>query len=173
VSRWRAGFTLLELLLVMAIILVAAALSIPAIDAIMADGRVKAARDVVRGRWADIRGRAMQEGRPYKFSVIYQTGKFRIEPEDQSVTSSTDDAALIVEDELPGNVLFAKDAGTVGAAGGGAGGYEPVAVYLPNGTARDDVQMLFGREGNQPLGLQLRALTGAVTMLDKLQDVRP
>ena len=65
----------------MAVILVAAAISIPAIDAMMSDGRLKGARDMVQARWADIRGRAMQEGRPYKFSVMYGTGKFKIEPE--------------------------------------------------------------------------------------------
>lgn len=173
-TRARTGFTLLELVLVMLIILIASALAVPAIDALMADGRVKAARDMVRARWADIRGRAMQEGRPYKFSIMDQTGKFKIEPEDITAASDTDDPPLIFEGELPPEVLFSKDQSGVGAGGGGASGapasasdYETLVVYLADGTARDDVQVMFGKAGVKPLGLKLRALTGAVTMIDQ------
>jgi prepilin-type N-terminal cleavage/methylation domain-containing protein len=161
----RAGFTLFELMLVMMLILIAAALSIPAIDAMMADGRVKAARDMVRARWADIRGRAMKEGRPYKFLVISNTGKFKIEPEDPNAPSDTDEDPLVLEGELPETVLFHLDAG--GAAPTAGSDYQALAVYLADGTARDDVQIMFGTaDVPGKIGLQLRALTGAVTAID-------
>jgi prepilin-type N-terminal cleavage/methylation domain-containing protein len=178
VARQPAGFTLLELMLVMAVLLVAAAITVPVIDSMMTTGNVKAARDMVRARWADIRGRAMKEGRPWKFSVIYQTGQFKIEPEDPNEPSdSSDDLATGSSDrtgegELPPKVLFAKDQGSVGVSGGG-GNYETLVVYLADGTARDDVQVLFGTAGSQPIGLQLRALTGAVSMVDPPQGNRP
>jgi prepilin-type N-terminal cleavage/methylation domain-containing protein len=163
--RPRAGFTLLELMLVMMIILVAAAISIPAIDAMMSDGRVKAARDMVRARWADIRGRAMKEGRPYQFSIISGTGKFKIEPEDPNAPSDTDESPLILEGELPEHVLFNLDAGGAGPSAGSD--YQALAVYLADGTARDDVRIMFGKaDGPASIGLQVRALTGAVTMID-------
>ena len=71
-------------LVMMIIITVAAVRHGPVIHAMMGDGRVKAAMGHgARKRWADIRGLAMvKEGTPYKFSVINNTGKFRIEPED-------------------------------------------------------------------------------------------
>jgi len=171
VARHPSGFTLFELVVVLAIVLVAAALAIPAIDAMMADSRVKAARDMVRGRWADIRGRAIKEGRPYKFSTVDSTGKFKIEPENPS---DVDDDALVFEGELPPQIIFTKDSSGVGQAAGGDGGdYQTLAVYLPNGTARADVQVLFGKEGGRPIGLNLRALTGAVTAIDQPQDTKP
>jgi prepilin-type N-terminal cleavage/methylation domain-containing protein len=161
----RDGFTLFELMLVMMLILIAAALSIPAIDAMMADGRVKAARDMVRARWADIRGRAMKEGRPYQFSIISGTAKFKIEPEDPNAPSDTDEAPLILEGELPEHVLFNLDAGGTGSSAGSD--YQTLAVYLADGTARDDVQIMFGRaDAPGSIGLHLRALTGAVTAID-------
>jgi prepilin-type N-terminal cleavage/methylation domain-containing protein len=163
----RGGFTLFELMLVMMIALVALAISIPAIDAMMDDGNVKAARDVVRARLADARGRAMQEGRPYKFSVNYQTNKFRVEPEDPNTVSDTGDAALVVEDELPSKIPFARSANSPASTGGGSDGYEVEVVYLPNGTARDDWEVQIGT-----LGLRVRGLTGAVTTFDKLQDMQ-
>jgi prepilin-type N-terminal cleavage/methylation domain-containing protein len=169
VVRSHSGFTLFELMLVMAVILVASAITVPAIESMMADGRLKAARDIVQARWADAQGRAMKEGRPYKFSVIYQSGKFKVEPEDPDAASDADDVTaatgFTVEGELPTGILFAKDNGSVGKAGGGTD-YEPLAVFLEDGTARDDVRVMFGKEGNQPLGLQVRALTGAVSMVE-------
>jgi len=173
-SRSHAGFTLFELVLVMLIIVIAAALTVPAIEGMMNDGRLKAARDMVRARWADIRGRAMKEGRPYKFSVTYQTGKFKIEPEDGNTPSDTDDAPMIFEGELPPLVLFSKDqSNSSGTGSSGGTGYETLAVYQADGTARDDVQVMFGKEGSKPIGLHLRALTGAVTMIDQPQDSNP
>lgn len=164
----RAGFTLFELMLVMMIILIVAAITIPAIDAMMADGRVKAARDMVRARWADARGRAMREGRPYKFSIIANTGKFKIEPEDPNAPSDTEDAAYVLEGELPENVMIDTSiSGPAGARPAGGSDYQTVAVYLPDGTARDDVQVwIRSKDESQSIGLQLRALTGAVTMVD-------
>lgn len=174
--RIRSGFTLLELMLVMVILVIAASLSLPAMEAMMADGRLKAARDMVRARWADIRGLAMREGRPYKFSIIQQTGKFRIEPEDVSAPSDTDDPPMILEDELPQPIVFVSQttggqSSTINAGAGSSGGYECLVVYLADGSARDDVQMLFGKEGTRPIGLQLRSYTGAVTMIDKAEDI--
>lgn len=160
-SARRTGFTLLELMLVMMLILIAAALTVPVIETMLSDGRVKAARDMVRARWADARGRAMREGRPYKFSTIAGTGKFKVEPEDPNAPSDTEDPPFILEGDLPEEIVFNSAQG-----GNATGDYQTVAVYLPDGTARDDVQIMFGKAGAQSLGLHLRALTGAVTMVD-------
>jgi hypothetical protein len=146
---------------------------LPAMEAMMADGRLKAARDMVRARWADIRGLAMREGRPYKFSIIEQTGKFRIEPEDINAPSDTDDPAMILEGELPPQILFNNQSGGSTSGGVSSGGYECLVVYLADGTARDDVQIMFGKEGTRPIGLQLRSLTGEVSLIDLPEDASP
>src|SRR5262245_53713003 len=114
-------------MLVLTVILIAAALSVPFIDAMMTDGRLKASRDLVRARWADIRGRAMKEGRPYKFSTIAGTGKFKIEPEDNSPADDSEEPPLIIAGELEDKVLFAN-------AGSNEAGsdYQTVVVYLPD-----------------------------------------
>jgi len=165
----QAGFTLFELMLVMVIILIASALTIPVIDTMMTDGRVKAARDEVRARWADIRGRAMQEGRAYTFGIQDNTGKYKIQPEDMNDPSDTDDPPLTREGELPKDVVFSLGQSTIGSNGGSTASstdYQTIVVYLPDGTARDDVELMFGKSGLQLLGLQLRAITGTVTMID-------
>lgn len=158
----RAGYTLFEVMLVMAVLIVAAAISVPVIDAMLAGPRITAARDMIQGRWADMRGRAMQEGRPYRFSVIHNTGKFKIEPDmanDGGVASP-----MIFEGELPEGILFCKSEDALSADAGAPGaGYETILVYLPDGTARDDVSLCFGLLKERATTLNLRALTGAVT----------
>src|SRR4051794_11573982 len=76
----RHGFTLLELLLVMALIVVLGAMAFPPIEAMYADARLVAAADQIRARWADARNQAIDEGRAYRFA-IQPDGHFRIAPD--------------------------------------------------------------------------------------------
>ncbi len=172
VAKSRPGYTLMELLLVMAIIIVTGALSVPAWESMMSDTRVKAARDIVQARLADIRGQAMKEGRPYILAVMNKTGKFKVGPEDENMNSEADEGEqpLRIEGELPETVLFSLDNSSVSNSASGSGGYQTIAVFLPDGTARDDVSVMFGKEGGHSIGVQVRALTGAVTMVDDSKD---
>jgi len=62
--------------------------------------------------------------------------------------------------------LSASDlAGASGAPSGG-GTWEDGIVYLPDGSARDDASVFFGKAGLAPLELRVRGLTGAVRLLD-------
>jgi prepilin-type N-terminal cleavage/methylation domain-containing protein len=173
----RPGYTLIELALVLAVLVIVAALTFPLIEPMLSENNVTAAQDVVRARWAETRGRALEEGRAYRFAVTENTGKFRIAPDDDlywsgNMTDGTgaDDKPLILEGELPEGVLFTTSAsafhGATGAPAPGADWGLAVAVFLPNGQARDDAQIYFGKAGQRVLGLQLRSLTGAVTTVD-------
>jgi prepilin-type N-terminal cleavage/methylation domain-containing protein len=167
----RSGFTLLELMLVMMIILITASLAAPAIEGMLSDTRVKAARDLVRARWADTRGQAMKEGRPYVFAVIDGTGKFTVEPEDDKAPSNSDDKPLKIQDELPQGVVFSVGKSNLGSSSSSSSsGYQHVAVFLADGTARDDVSLMFGKENGASLGLKVRALTGSVMLIDSDKD---
>jgi prepilin-type N-terminal cleavage/methylation domain-containing protein len=171
----RGGFTILELMLVMAIIVIAFALAFPSFEAMLASSREFAARDMVRGHWAEMRAKALEENRPYRFAVTENTSKFRIAPDDDTYWSGNstgegaDDKPLIIEGELPDGVLFTTSAeafaGEAAPAPGALWGLT-VAVYLGEGIARDDAEIYFGRAGQRPLGLRLRALTGAVSSID-------
>jgi prepilin-type N-terminal cleavage/methylation domain-containing protein len=173
----RSGYTLIELALVLAVLVIVAALTFPLIEPMLSENNVTASRDMVRARWADARGRALEEGRPYRFAVTEGTGKFRIAPDDDMYWSGSntgvggaDDKPLILEGELPEGVLFTTSAsafsGATAAPAPGSDWGLAVAVFLPNGAARDDAQIFFGKAGQRVLGLQLRGLTGSVTELE-------
>jgi len=188
VPRARSAFTLLELVLVMAILAIMAALAIPSIDAMMAQNRLNAAVDQVRWAWSTARARALEEGLSYRFSIHPGENSYRIAPDNEAFAGNgtgTSPAAdevstppLVLEEKLPSGVRFSlvddAIAGDPSADGSGDGSTAPtpgntdsngwfgVAVFLPDGTCRQDVNLLFQGSGAVSRILSLRALTGVV-----------
>jgi hypothetical protein len=172
----RGGYTLFELVLVLALLVVAAALAFPLIEPMISENHVTASRDMVRARWAEMRGRAMAEGRAYRFAVTENTGRFRVAPDEEAYWSGRadgqdeDERPLILEGELPEGVIFTTSESAFGglteAPAPGAEWGLVVAVYLSEGWAQDDAEVYFGKAGQRVLGLRLRALTGAVSAIE-------
>lgn len=169
----RTGYTLLEVILVLAIVVLLASLSFPSLESMYGDVKLNAAADQIRSRWADARTQAIEEGRPYRFAV--QTdGKFRIAPDttefwgggstgDNATPNETDAPPLDVEESLPKGVKFSDSGLNNAGDAGDSGGWITVVRFQPDGTASTDVEIVFESEGSRPLQLKLRGLTGAVT----------
>jgi prepilin-type N-terminal cleavage/methylation domain-containing protein len=176
----RNGFTLFELMLVMAIIIIVGAIASPLLfQSMYEDAKVMAAADMVRARWADCRTHAIDEGRPYCFWVIPNTGKFKIEPYNPDTQSNTPGDPMAasgsadspdgycIEDRLPAGIRFGTADTPVNIDGDepDGGTYVPVAIFQFDGTAQDDVEITFGGKGTGTIKLQLRALTGTATTI--------
>jgi prepilin-type N-terminal cleavage/methylation domain-containing protein len=172
----RRGYTLFELILVLALLVLVAGLALPSINSMYADSRLLAGVDQVRAQWALMRARATTEGRPYRFAVAVNSGAFRVAPDSPEFWAGGDpppgpegsDQPLIVQDELPKGIRFdfgdAPDAAAGQSPSASApADWTPVAVFLPDGTARDDKEITFRSANCTPLLLRLRALTGGVT----------
>ena len=174
----RTGYTLFEMTIVLALLILLAGLAAPSIEGMYADYRLQAAVDDVRGRWASLRVHAISEGRPYRFAV--NGADFRVAPDaaefwegggDASVSTQSDPPPLVAQDSLPRGVRFAgvnagdlsSPDGLAPAAGPNAGGWSTVAVFLPDGTAQQDVEIRFQSPESGPISLRLRALTGGMT----------
>ena len=165
----RAGYTLMEMLVVLTIIVIAAAIAVPVIRSMLTDGRVAAAGDQVRAQLAETRARAMDEGRPWRLAYIPGTGVYQLAPEESSEWGQTaqDPNEMIdfVRDVLPQDVVFAASEQDIAGRqepGPAGGTWETIAVYLPAGNARDDTITFFGQMGILPMYARVRALTGAV-----------
>jgi hypothetical protein len=138
-------------------------------DSLINPNQVSAAVDAVRGQWSDARGRAMEEGRPYRFSVQDGSSHFRLEPDDANAIGAT--AGLVREGDISDPCIFGQSDGDI--AGGdpngtssqtaASGSWRAVAVFLPDGTARADAALIFGRPGLPTVTLNLRALTGSIS----------
>jgi prepilin-type N-terminal cleavage/methylation domain-containing protein len=171
----RRGFTLLEVILVMTVIVLLAAMALPSIETMYGDVKVTAAADQIRGRWADARTKAIEEGRPYRFST-QPDGKFRIAPDaadfwaggsgtpsDSVAANDSDTPPLVLEDALPKGITFADESNSGGDNSDG-GPWTTVLKFLPDGTASADKTITLQVDGCRPVQLKVRALTGAVTV---------
>jgi hypothetical protein len=172
----RSGYTMFEIVLVMGILVLIGAVCVPLMKPMLASNDVQAATDLVRSRWTEMRTRAMTEGRAYRFAIQENTGKFRIAPDDSqfwgdggSSSSGSDQPAWVIEETLPGQVVF-MNGGSAGqdggSAGGGSGGWSLSFTILPDGSARQNVQVAFGQGGAPSLILKLHGKTGAVVAED-------
>ncbi len=167
----RDGYTLMELIVVIAILLVVTAMAIPAFLNWLADARAAAAADMVRARMTDARARAMADGKPWRLAYLANTGFLQLAPEESTewdnVQTSNLRQAELIREELPKGILLVsgpdelvgkRDAGSAGNT------WETIAIYLPNGSARDDSTTYFGKVGVMPARARLRALTGSVAI---------
>jgi Tfp pilus assembly protein FimT len=162
VRKARKAYTLLEITLVIAVVAGVAAASYPIFRNMYADTKVKAAADGVRAGMASARARAMEEGRPYRFAVTGQKGNYRIAPDSPDFWEGSGDSAdkgnsLVINESLPDGISFTTQEGS-------AGDWSNAATFMPDGTARDDVEVVFRSEGCKPLALRLRGVTGTVTV---------
>jgi prepilin-type N-terminal cleavage/methylation domain-containing protein len=181
--RRRRAFTLLEMTLVMALIVILASLSYPAIGAMYAETRLQAGSDAVRAAWAEAQGHAVEEGRAYRFAIVPGKGNYRVAP-DASEFWSGDGAAYdpenpsyILEDSLPKGMMFPDSGGRpmdvlvddysdtpADKEKVGTGQWVTYATFLPDGTSVEDVDLPLEYTGCRPLTLHLRSLTGTVTV---------
>ena len=174
----RRGYTLLELVLVGALMVVIAALSYPSIEGMYTYYKVQAATDMVRAAWANARVHAMEEGRAYRFSVIPGKGNFRVAPDSAEFWSGStpeydpNNPFLVIEEALPSKVRFAfQGNGSEGPSGDNEepgkvdpGQYVIVAIFNPDGTSQDDVDITFHYGSSKGITLSLRSITGTGTV---------
>ena len=89
--RQRPGFTLMEILLVVALLVAISAIALPALEGPMENHRLRVSGDIVRVEWSHARIKAMETGRTYVFKYQPELQNFKIEPwhlEDDYLESS-------------------------------------------------------------------------------------
>jgi prepilin-type N-terminal cleavage/methylation domain-containing protein len=174
--RRRSGYTLFEVVLVMAVVVIISAIAYPSLKSMYGPYKLNGAIDTVRAAWANARARAIEEGRPYRFSVEPGGSHFRVAPDRSdywggSVPSNDPQGkALVYEEALPAGVRFSLNENPSPASDPdekekpASGNWSTGAVFLPDGTARDDLKITFQVRGTQAKVILLRGLTGNVSV---------
>jgi prepilin-type N-terminal cleavage/methylation domain-containing protein len=161
----RPAFTLVELLAVIAILALLAAVLLPSIAAFRGDTRHRAAADAIRGELAAARARAMEEGRQYRVAISQDGKRLRRAPDSAEFAQAAaadgpSGAAAAVEYEfehVTAEVVAEQDV-PVGAAEG----WVTIASVQPDGTCREDTVLVAITEPNNgSLHLRVRGLTGS------------
>ena len=165
----RDGFTLLEMLLVMALITLLLAMVLPAVETIYLGTKLQGAADHLRARIAECRARAIEEGRSYQLAIAVDTPGYRLAPDtathwDGGTPDAQEDNAvppLVIEDQLPNGIVFR-------AGGPGQrvtqGNWTRLLTFLPDGTCEEDCSIRLELDGAEPLEVNVRGLSGAVTV---------
>src|SRR2546423_5988455 len=68
-STRRRGYSILELLVVMAALIILGAFALPTLFGMRGDTRSKAAADMLKARMNEARSKAMEDGTPYRLAV--------------------------------------------------------------------------------------------------------
>ncbi len=76
----RRGFSLLEVMLVLGLLVIVAALAYPSVTGPLDNNRLRHSADQIRATWARARTKAMESGRTYVFRCQPTTGSYEIEP---------------------------------------------------------------------------------------------
>ncbi|MFQ3591952.1 MAG: prepilin-type N-terminal cleavage/methylation domain-containing protein [Gemmataceae bacterium] len=179
----RSAFTLLELMIVLVIFVLAAGIVVISMRSAQGPYRLSAATDAVRGAWATARSRAIEEGRPYRFAVEPGGRHFRVAPDVESYWAGGNGNGAVDDPDGPGTVLVNRlppgvrflingqpgqlppmEEPVAAAQAPPSGQWDAVCVFLPDGTSRQDVRIVFQVVGAAPMELLLRGLTGTSTV---------
>lgn len=162
----RRGFTMFELIVVMALLLLLAAVILPSVGAFRGDTRQRAGADSIRGELAVARSRAMEEGRPYRVAISQDGKRIRRGPDTQdfaevSAFGHPDSSASIVDFAFE-YVTAEVIAEQTDMAPESVGGWITIATLQPDGTCREDsVLVLIKEENNGQIRVRVRGLTGS------------
>jgi prepilin-type N-terminal cleavage/methylation domain-containing protein len=156
----RQGFTLMEVMITVAIMAIVAAVSFPVGRSMWLGVRRDSAGDSVRSSWAEGQSHAMNESRPYRFSYIPGTGNYRLAPDSDEYwtgggspppSNDSEDTTVVLAGRLPKGVFFqtngspavpvSEDDGPDNPSSDASadtvnvGSYQKLIVFLPDGTA--------------------------------------
>jgi len=179
------GVTLLELLLVLAVLAAAAALAWPALQRPLADQRLRKAADLIRAQWVTARVEAMESGETILFRCTPGGNRYSLQlaalalADPQAADAQTALAGpaqgetLAADDFNPQTGLLPEGVSFVGAEQivlAGQSGLQPGAsqactdlLFQPDGTTTDSRLVLCNQDGST-IELTLRGLTGVVTV---------
>jgi prepilin-type N-terminal cleavage/methylation domain-containing protein len=191
----KRGFTLLEVLMVIALLSIIAAFAWPALQKPFANRRLHLAADTVRTEWCQARVQAMRSGHTYAFQFMVGGDHFRLGPQDDASSTTSNgngasadggdqpgksgDDAPPVHDEgtLPEGIKFMTDESAESdqtaspfdqasdSPTGTGDGWSDAILFFPDGTT-SNARLLLSRDGGSVIRLLLRGITGTVTVSD-------
>jgi prepilin-type N-terminal cleavage/methylation domain-containing protein len=171
VANARHGFTLVEIMLVLVLLVVIASLTMPIFEGGFASVRLKRSTDQVLAAWSEARAQAIDSGQMYQFRFQPETGVYRTErwyPEDV-LPAVQETAEMPVDVALPDQIVFVEGdveefdpiAGEIvmPMGQGGMDGWSSPILFFPDGST-STASVLLRNDRQVFQRATLRALTG-------------
>ena len=189
--RPSRGMTLLELLLVLAVCVAAAAMVLPALRGPLENQRLRKAGDTVRAEWNRTRVLAMKTGRIQIFQCEFGTNRYVVqtwvaETDDQQSTNDSVSGfgtaksgsafnPIQQEKEIAEGILFqtgqaaedSRGSSIVSQFGAANTQQSPPILFYPDGTT-STAKVVLANDRNSYLVVSLRGLTGVAQVSDLL-----
>lgn len=189
----RHGLSLLELLIVLGLLVIVAAMAAPALERPLAAQKLRKAAELVQSQWDKARVRAMQTGQILVFQYQPTTGRYRVQPwttEESLVESSAtvdptnpnaSSGAVGVLAELPEGVEFLtsftqsdtrslsveEELSRMSQSASLENSWSAPVLFYPDGTATSAEVTLANQTGSY-VSIRLRGLTGVARVGDVL-----
>ena len=185
-KRTTSGFTLLELIIVLAVMIAVAAMSLPMLQRSFSGQKLDKGGDLVRAHMGRARVKAIRNGEIYAFYYQVEGPAFRVGPFNEETIESLKNVPLdedlrssnfdFGDDLLPRDVRFtmaltnpdARAAAAMVSANFRPGDMRPILFY-PDGTSQAAKVTLQNKE-NDAIQVTLRGLTGTTTVKKILDD---
>jgi prepilin-type N-terminal cleavage/methylation domain-containing protein len=172
------GLTLVEVLLVLALLVVISAVAVPVLEGSFSRAGLQHGGDLLRAAWSRARLAAMESGETCAFRYEHRGSRYQIATlaslgtadsqlpaETENAEYDPSDLARLSRDRLPEGVVFADGnvaassqvAATLGPAA--TGGWSMPILFFADGTS-SDATVLLANDDQQTLRVTLRGLTG-------------
>jgi len=168
----RSGMTLVEVLLVMALLVILAAVLVPSFAGLKGNTDQKAAADTVRAVLADGHGLAAQSCVPYRLAIHQDGSRLRLAPDgpDFATHGAADRAGhsvTVLELKIEKATLaLAQARPDTPAPTADSAGWITAATFLPDGTCLEDRVLIEVHEKDfPPMRISLRGITGSTRVL--------
>jgi len=185
--RWRAGFTLFEMLLVLVLVSIMLGLAWPALGRLSTRQQLVQSAELARIRLLTARVHAIEQGLPYQFRFEPGGQRYCILPGDSAAEPALEAGEgtvrlPVASGKLPGRITF--DDVEMGTTGGGLipeprfstlpdsrdlaiVNWSPPIVFQSDGTGPDQTLTLSDPGEARSIVIALRGLTGGVIVSDK------
>ena len=175
----RFGFTLVEFLLVLAVMVLVAAMSVPILQRSFSGQRLKNSGDRVRAEFGRARVKAIESGQVYAFFFIPGAGQFSVAPFEDDLMSqidvTPDDLRTsnfdFARNTLPKGIIFAAGdievdvrAQMVSEEANVDLNQRRAVLFYPDGTCQDAKIYLQDTNDGAVVRVQVRDLTGMSTV---------
>jgi prepilin-type N-terminal cleavage/methylation domain-containing protein len=163
--RQRSGYTLFEVMLVLAILVAVGAVAAPVFRQSFEVERLRKGADTLRTAWSKARVQAMSTGLTHIFQFEYAAGQFVVAPweEGAALVQTTTTNAVQRTGQLPDGIVFyaaeklaEERAATVEETGAQQA---PQIFFYPDGTT-STAQVMLSNQTDRFVKVFLRGLTG-------------